>query len=1036
MLKLKWTAHSARALLASIVLTSLTLLLPLAALAQTAQLGTVTAGTTPFVAVASASYSGGTLASVSYSITPLGNSVTRPLSANYSANYLGVSSASTSGSVSIPIFGLYAGNSNTVNITFSFTNGSSVGPISTSISTASYTDPCLAITLNESPFNQLSRPTQSDLSYDYFLLKTDCANSPEIRDTDGNLRWVGSAGTNGGVEDPALINNAIFASDNSTSLDRIDITTGTKTTLANYSSVGVTATNQHNIDPGRNGMLLEVNTTSETEATILEINPATGAILNTWDMGAIISAAMSAAGDNPANFVLGTSGDWFHNNATTYNPADNTLIVSSREDFVIAVDYDPPASGQRRIHWILGDPTKAWHSYPSLASYALNLGSNTLPPIGQHGISIDHLGNLLMFDDGLGSLTLSPAGVSRNYSAVRSYQINTSAMTATEVYTYTLADGAYAGGNVFSPICGSVYDVGGNYLVDYATANPAAAAASQNGTSTVAGNNSDIDNTLIVSNNQTSVIFAGLGAGALQGTTQNGFVMQILPPTATCLTWNAVPLPSNVFTFNGYVNAGAVTAAPGTSGSVAVAISGLSSAPTTLGLNGTAAVNSPIPYNLGGNSGTITAQFSSVTSTSASLNVTVPTTVLPSTIPYSIPVTIGNSQVGIVTLIVPLAPQTIMFPTISAQTVGTPLSLAATASSGLTVSYASSTTSVCTVSGSTTSFVAPGTCTITATQSGNATYAAASVSQSFTVQAAAASVNVTLAPVTLAQGSYNAFTAAISGASVAPTTLGLGGVPCVNIAGCLVDLSGGSIPLNFEFFNVSNNGASLGIFVSTSVPPGSYAIPITIGTTPVGKLTLTVPQLTQTISFGAITAQTVGTQLSLAATASSGLTVSYASSTTSVCTVSGSTASFVAPGTCTITASQAGNATYAAAISVSQSFNVAAANAGSFTLTPASTSVTVTPPSCFFVFCTQPVSGTDTVTVAPAGGFTGSVTFSISGLPTGVTAAFSPASVTTRGSTTLKLTPASSAASSKSTKLTITGTSGSVSATTTVTVNY
>jgi hypothetical protein len=85
-------------------------------------------------------------------------------------------------------------------------------------------------------------------------------------------------------------------------------------------------------------------------------------------------------------------------------------------------------------------------------------------------------------------------------------------------------------------------------------------------------------------------------------------------------------------------------------------------------------------------------------------------------------------------------------------------------------------------------------------------------------------------------------------------------------------------------------------------------------------------QSAQTITFGAIAAQTVGTPLTLTATASSGLAVSYASSTTSVCTVSGSAATFLAAGTCTITASQAGNASYAAAASVSQSFTVNAAS--------------------------------------------------------------------------------------------------------------
>ena len=82
---------------------------------------------------------------------------------------------------------------------------------------------------------------------------------------------------------------------------------------------------------------------------------------------------------------------------------------------------------------------------------------------------------------------------------------------------------------------------------------------------------------------------------------------------------------------------------------------------------------------------------------------------------------------------------------------------------------------------------------------------------------------------------------------------------------------------------------------------------------------------TQTITFPALAAMTIGgTAPSLSATASSGLTVSYASTTSSVCTVSGSTITVLATGTCSITASQAGNGTYAAATSVSQSFVISA----------------------------------------------------------------------------------------------------------------
>jgi hypothetical protein len=80
----------------------------------------------------------------------------------------------------------------------------------------------------------------------------------------------------------------------------------------------------------------------------------------------------------------------------------------------------------------------------------------------------------------------------------------------------------------------------------------------------------------------------------------------------------------------------------------------------------------------------------------------------------------------------------------------------------------------------------------------------------------------------------------------------------------------------------------------------------------------------QTITFPAISTQTVLTSVGLSATASSGLTVSFASTTPTVCTVAAgaTTASLLTVGTCTIHATQAGNTTYSAAPAVNTSFTV------------------------------------------------------------------------------------------------------------------
>ncbi|PYU88411.1 MAG: hypothetical protein DMG26_08460 [Acidobacteria bacterium] len=105
---------------------------------------------------------------------------------------------------------------------------------------------------------------------------------------------------------------------------------------------------------------------------------------------------------------------------------------------------------------------------------------------------------------------------------------------------------------------------------------------------------------------------------------------------------------------------------------------------------------------------------------------------------------------------------------------------------------------------------------------------------------------------------------------------------------------------------------------------------------------------------------------------------------------------------------------------------VTAATGGDFSISASPPSQTVT----------RGASTTYTVTVTPSGGFTGTVTFSVSGLPRHATGSFSPPSVTGSGSSTLTVSTAKSTARGTFT-LTLTGTSGSLthSAAVTLTVN-
>jgi arylsulfate sulfotransferase len=346
-----------------------------------------TAGATPFISKLTLDVSNTTvLKSIQFAITPKPGSVTRPLSGTYANSYLvdrGFENPQT-GEIALPLYGLYDGYSNTVRLTYRFMDGSSK-EANTRITTATFNDPCGY----KNPTILKARTNNTDLSYDYMMVKGSCSNfAPAIIDTDGALRWVGTAGISAGSV--IFFDNAAYLG-HGRKLSRIDLD-GTVTLLADYSSLGV-RNFHHNIDRGKVGIILDADTTTYYNSVNIEVD-ASGRVLKTWNMAHIISAAMRAGGDDPSQFVYPTPTDWFHNNGVTYNRADDSLIVSSRENFLICLDYNTGA-----IKWILGDPTKKWYQFPSLRKFALTVPSGSLPPIGQHAPSIAYDQNLLIFDN-------------------------------------------------------------------------------------------------------------------------------------------------------------------------------------------------------------------------------------------------------------------------------------------------------------------------------------------------------------------------------------------------------------------------------------------------------------------------------------------------------------------------------------------------------------------------------------------------------------------------------------------------------------
>ena len=412
-----------------------------------------TPGATPFLSQLTLTASDtSVIKSVQFAIMPKVDAVARPLSGTYSTDYLverGYLNSET-GQIFLPVYGLYANYANTVTLTYRFKDGS-LSEDSTNIATSSFADPC-----GYDPPTILAQSNATHLSYDYIMFKNDCSFfAPAVIDTDGALRWVGTANVNGVTA--AFFDNAVYQVQE-TILYRIDLD-GTVTQLHDYADDGITLLH-HNIDRGKVGLLLEGETATQVESTVLEVDAA-GDVQKIWSMADIITDAMNAGGDDPTQFVYSAPFDWFHLNSTTYNRADDSLLVSSRENFVIALDYESST-----IKWILGDPTKKWYEFESLRQYALDLSPGSLPPIGQHGLSISYDQNLLLFDNGFASFFQMPPGEDRGYASPRKYRLDLEAQTATEVWNYEMDQ------SIYSPICGSIYeDAPLHYLVDYADVN-------------------------------------------------------------------------------------------------------------------------------------------------------------------------------------------------------------------------------------------------------------------------------------------------------------------------------------------------------------------------------------------------------------------------------------------------------------------------------------------------------------------------------------------------------------------------------------
>ncbi len=416
------------------------------------------------------------LSSITFEVAPKNGALAKPMKATYSKSALQEKGYYSGGQLTLPVFGLYENHSNTVSLSQSYVNGE-VQNHDLEITTGNYqidghhVDDILVITNNYTP--------TTELGFSYILLKT--RKGPHVLDVDGELRWSAldlEPGLGGNASAMMYYGNK-FIWGNSTIMQMIELDGNVRDVV--YQTGSFNQTNlHHDITAGRDGILLEVTTgqgaNRHFQNTVFEVNE-NGEILKEWDFGQIIVDhinANSPIGQNP-HFLVQDGGtdhdgdgntdgpvDWCHMNSAIYDANTNTIIISSREQFVMAVGYD-----DKEIKWILGDETKHWYvNFPSLQALSLSLAAEGKAPIGQHSLTIDSDGNLFLFNNGDNSDNQpagEPAGEQRTESYLSRYSINGPGLSAEEIQSVDL--------DQYSARVSSVAETSGYILANFGLAN-------------------------------------------------------------------------------------------------------------------------------------------------------------------------------------------------------------------------------------------------------------------------------------------------------------------------------------------------------------------------------------------------------------------------------------------------------------------------------------------------------------------------------------------------------------------------------------
>ena len=342
----------------------------------------------------------------------------------------------------LPIYGLYAGERNTVDVAV----GDEIKSVE--ITTDKLPDDMI---LPSSVFAQKDK-----LSNELYFFTPSSSGYTVAYDINGEVRWYLSGQkatweinklTNGRllVSTERLINPPYYT----TGLYEMDLLGKI------YKEYSLEGGYHHDYFEMENGNLLVASDDFDNEAgtvedIVVEIDRMSGKVVKQFDLKQILSVE-DGKSEGWTNY------DWFHNNSVWYDKKTNSITLSGRhQDAVINVDYD---SG--KLNWIIGDPTNWGEDYQKYF----------FKPIGelewqwsQHAAMITPDGYVFLLDNGNNKSKIKENYVPARDSYTRGvmYKIDTSSMTIEQVWQY----GKERGSEFYSPYISDVdYLAKGHYIV-------------------------------------------------------------------------------------------------------------------------------------------------------------------------------------------------------------------------------------------------------------------------------------------------------------------------------------------------------------------------------------------------------------------------------------------------------------------------------------------------------------------------------------------------------------------------------------------